>query len=309
MTTKLAAIINVTPDSFSDGGKYFDPNQAIEHGIDIVNQGVEVLDIGGESTRPGSDTVDNQDEINRIVPVIKGLREKTDAIISVDTWKAEVATAAIKAGAHIINDITGLLGEPEMIDVIANSDVKVIAMFNPIIARPNHPNTQKFRHFGGDGVFSKEELDEMAEEPIVPVMMKYFDKVIELTEAKGIDQKRLIFDPGIGFALTKKENYELIHGVKEIHKKGYEVFLGVSRKRFVVNTISQLGLPADPETEEGFANRDLGSAIITSFAVTEGVEYVRVHSIAEHQIAIAIMEGLVHPHTVEDESFGQYTKK
>lgn len=304
--TKLCGIINVTPDSFSDGGQYFDPQVAINHGIELVNQGVEVLDIGGESTRPGSSPVDNQDEINRITPVIKALREQVDAELSVDTWKAEVASAAIDAGAHIINDITGLLGDPEMMDTIANSDVKVIAMFNPIIARPNHPSSAKFRDFGGHGVFSDSELQNMENMPIVDCMMVYFDRIIEMTKEKEIDQDRIIFDPGIGFALTKKENYELIHAVEEIHKRGYEAFLGVSRKRFVVNTIDGIDLPSDPKTEEGFTNRDLGSAIITAYATAKDVEYVRIHSVKEHKIARAIMSNIVHSENIQDKSFDEY---
>lgn len=305
-STKLCGIINVTPDSFSDGGDYFDPQKAIQHGLELVHQGAEVLDIGGESTRPGSSPVDNQDEINRITPVVKELNEKVDAEISVDTWKAEVARAAIEAGAHIINDITGLLGDSKMIDVLADSNVKIIAMFNPIIARPNHPSSAKFRDFGGEWAFSDSELQEMEKMPIVNCMMKYIDRIIELTTEKGIDQSRIIFDPGIGFALTKKENYELINAVDKIHEKGYEVFLGVSRKRFVVNTIEGLNLPSDPETDQGFNNRDLGSAIITAYAAAKDVEYVRIHSISEHKIARAIMANIVHPEKIKDESFGEY---
>lgn len=307
--TKLCAIINVTPDSFSDGGKFFNTQKAIDHGIELVNRGAEMLDIGGESTRPGSLPVDNQDEISRIQPVIRALSKQTDAIISVDTWKAEVAQAAIEAGAHIINDITGLIGDPKMLDVIAkaHSNVKAIVMFNPPIARPNHPSSAKFRDFGGHGVFTDEEIEKMENTPIVDCMFFYFDRVFELCEKHGIDKSRLILDPGIGFALSKKENYQLIQSVELIHEKGFEVFLGVSRKRFIVNTILTLDIDADPETEEGFANRDMGSAIITAFAVSKEVEYVRIHSLDEHKMAVAITSNIIHADKAEDITFDQYT--
>lgn len=307
--TKLCAIINVTPDSFSDGGKYFNAQKAIDHGTELVNRGAEMLDIGGESTRPGSSPVDNQDEISRIQPVVRALSEQTDAIISVDTWKAEVAQAAIEAGAHIINDITGLIGDPKMLDVIAKADqnVKAIVMFNPPIARPNHPSSVKFRDFGGHGVFTDEEIEKMENMPIVDCMFFYFDRVFELCEKHGIDKSRLILDPGIGFALSKKENYQLIQSVELIREKGFEVFLGVSRKRFIVNTILGLDIDADPETEEGFANRDIGSAIITAFAVSKEVEYVRIHSLDEHKMAVAITSNIIHADEAEDITFDQYT--
>lgn len=307
--TKLCAIINVTPDSFSDGGKYFNAQKAIDHGTELVNRGAEMLDIGGESTRPGSSPVDNQDEISRIQPVIRALSKQTDAIISVDTWKAEVAQAAIEAGAHIINDITGLIGDPKMLDVIAKADqnVKAIVMFNPPIARPNHPSSVKFRDFGGHGVFTDEEIEKMENMPIVDCMFFYFDRVFELCEKHGIDKSRLILDPGIGFALSKKENYQLIQSVELIREKGFEVFLGVSRKRFIVNTILGLDIDADPETEEGFANRDIGSAIITAFAVSKEVEYVRIHSLDEHKMAVAITSNIIHADEAEDITFDQYT--
>ncbi len=307
--TKLCAIINVTPDSFSDGGKFFNAQKAIDHGIELVNRGAEMLDIGGESTRPGSSPVDNQDEISRIQPVIRALSKQTDAIISVDTWKAEVAQAAIEAGAHIINDITGLIGDPKMLDVIAKADqnVKAIVMFNPPIARPNHPSSVKFRDFGGHGVFTDEEIEKMENMPIVDCMFFYFDRVFELCEKHGIDKSRLILDPGIGFALSKKENYQLIQSVELIREKGFEVFLGVSRKRFIVNTILGLDIDADPETEEGFANRDIGSAIITAFAVSKEVEYVRIHSLDEHKMAVAITSNIIHADEAEDITFDQYT--
>lgn len=304
--TKIAGIINVTPDSFSDGGKHYGVQDAVKRGIEMVENGVEVLDIGGESTRPGSTPVVNQEEIDRIVPVIKELKQKVDAEISVDTWKAEVAQAAIEAGADIINDITGMLGQKDMVDVIAKSDVKVIAMFNPVIARPNHPASAKFPNFGGEWAFNQSELDQIKDMTIVDCMMFYFKRIIELATEKGIDRDRLIFDPGIGFALTKKENYRLVHAVEDIHKMGYEVFLGVSRKRFVVNTINDLGIEINPETEEGFANRDLASSIITAYATTQGVEYVRVHSIDEHRIAIAITSNIIHSDEILDQNFDSY---
>ncbi len=304
--TKICSILNITPDSFSDGGRNYQADQAIAHGLDLVDRGADMLDIGGESTRPGSSPVDLQDEIDRIVPVIKGIREKSQVPISVDTYRAPVAKAAIDAGADIINDITGLTGDVDMADLLAQEGVKAIVMFNPVIARPDHPSSQKFRDFGGQDFFTDEERAKMAQAPIEEAMMVYFDKVLNKAHQAGIDRDKILLDPGIGFGLTKKENYKLIHSVASIHDKGYPVFLGVSRKRFLVGEISKLGIEADPETQAGFLNRDLASAIITAYASHIGVDYVRVHSLDEHKIATTITHNILNSDSLDDQSFDQY---
>lgn len=290
--TIICGIVNVTPDSFSDGGRWFGKEQAVERGLQLVEEGAKMLDIGGESTRPGSTHVGNEDEIARIVPVIKELKAKVNVPISVDTWHADVAEAAIEAGADIINDITGLLGDPNMAEVIGRSEAGLILMFNPVIARPDHKSSQSFPSFGGEGVFTNEELAEFKEMFIEDIMISYFEKAIKLGEKHGIEKSRIQLDPGIGFGLTKKENLSLIKNMNVIHKMGYQVFLGVSRKRFIVNILSDQGFNMDSETEEGHKNRDVGSSILTAVAAAQGIEVVRVHTIEEHKMAQVIADNV-----------------
>lgn len=306
--TVLCGIVNVTPDSFSDGGKWADHDKAIAHAKDLIAQGAGMLDIGGESTRPGSTPVPAEEEIARVVPVIRALKEAVDVPISIDTWKADVAQAAIEAGVDIINDITGLLGDPHMAEVIAQSDVGVIAMFNPVIARPNNPGSQIFPSFGAEGVFSAEELDNFSHLPIQDVMMAYFNKVLEVTDALGIDRQRLMLDPGIGFGLTKRENLLLIRDLAKLHGIGFPIFLGVSRKRFVVNLMEEAGINVNPDNPEGFTNRDEASAALSVIAAIKGVEVVRVHDILHHRIGALMGDAVRMADDVDNLDFAAYTK-
>lgn len=305
--TMLCGIVNVTPDSFSDGGKWFDPDVAIDHGLEMVRQGATMLDIGGESTRPGASKVGAEDEIERIIPVIKGLKEKTDAIISIDTWKSQVAEAAIEAGVDVINDITGLMGDPDMAGVIGRSKAGLIAMFNPVILRPNHPSSKSFTNFSGRGTFTEEEEKRaMGDESIVEACKGYFKKSLERAEEAGIDKERIMLDPGIGFGLTKRENLELIKDFSFIHDWGFFAFIGVSRKRFIVNILDDNGFNIDASTEEGFANRDDGSAALTALAAYMGAEVLRVHVIPRHRIAQEIADSVRMAEETEDINFEAY---
>ncbi len=306
--TKICSIVNVTPDSFSDGGKYYGKEKAIKHALDLVENGADILDIGGESTRPGSTPVDSKDEINRIVPVIKGIKKLTDTPISVDTWKADVAQAAIDAGADIINDITGLLGDPKMAQVIGNSDAGAILMFNPVIARPEHPGSKIFPKFG-ENPFSKEELESFKTMDINNIMDLYFKKSLDRAEKANLDRERIMLDPGIGFGLTKKENLILIRDIEKIHRMGHQIFLGVSRKRFICNILEENGFNIDPDTEEGFRNRDYSSAFLTGIASFLGVDVVRVHSLEEHKMASIICDSIRLADQIEDTNLGAYKNK
>jgi len=306
--TILCGIVNVTPDSFSDGGKWFGKEEAVKHALELVEQGAGMLDIGGESTRPGSTYVEIQEEIDRIVPVIKEIKKQTDVPVSVDTWKAEVAKAAIEAGADIINDITGLIGDPEMAKVLGNSEAGLILMFNPVIARPDHKSAKNFPSFGGDGVFTQEEIETMNAMKIEDAMVYYFNKALSLATEAGIPKDRIQLDPGIGFGLTKKENLSLIKNMDLIHRKGYQIFLGVSRKRFIVNMLSDAGFNMEKESEAGLNNRDIGSAVLTAIAARQGVEVVRVHVIPEHKLAATIADSVRLADDMENTSFDGYNK-
>ena len=145
--TAICGIINVTPDSFSDGGQFFAVDQALQQARKLIAEGASMLDIGGESTRPGSSYVEIEEEIQRVVPVIKAIRKESGVLISVDTWKSQVAEAALAAGAILVNDITGLMGDEQMAQLVAKAGSQVVIMFNPVMARPLHPNTQIFARF------------------------------------------------------------------------------------------------------------------------------------------------------------------
>ena len=305
--TLLCGILNVTPDSFSDGGKYTSVDAALQQARKLIQEGAQILDIGGESTRPGSHHyVEIQEEIDRVVPVIEAIRKESDVLISVDTWKSQVAAAALEAGADIVNDITGFLGDPEMAVVVAEHEASAVLMFNPVMARPHHPSSTIFPRFGFEPVFSEQELQQMAQEPIQNVMWTFFDRSLAVAKEAGVQTERIMLDPGIGFGLTKRENLLLLQELETIHQKGYPIFLGVSRKRFVVNIIEEAGFETDPATETGFWNRDLASSHLTSIAASQGVEVVRVHDIPLHKMAASLGQAIFQAQEAADTNLKQY---
>lgn len=305
--TILCGIINVTPDSFSDGGKYFGVENAVKRAKELMEEGATMLDIGGESTRPGSTYVDIQEEIERVVPVIKEIKKFTDIPISIDTWKSEVAKSAIEAGADIVNDITGFLGDPKMAEVVGNSNAGAIVMFNPVIARPNHDGSKIFPKFG-ENPFTEEEIKNFEDMEIVELMEKYFKKSLELATKNNISKERIMLDPGIGFGLTKRENLVLINKIEKIREMGYFTFLGVSRKRFISNILEENGFNVNPETKDGIENRDDASAKLTAIASIKGVEVVRVHTIRKHLMATEIADAVRLADRMEDINFKAYKK-
>ena len=290
--TAICGIINVTPDSFSDGGQFFAIEEALNQARKLIAEGATILDIGGESTRPGSSYVEIEEEIQRVVPVIEAIRQESDVLISVDTWKSQVAEAALKAGAHIVNDITGLMGDEKMAEVVAKAGAQVVIMFNPVMARPQHPSSLIFPHFGFGEPFTKEDLDEFEKLPVEELMIAFFNRALVRAEKAGISKEKIMLDPGIGFGLTKKENLILLRDLGKLHKMGYPIFLGVSRKRFVINILEENGFEVSPDTEAGFRNRDIASAHVTSIAARQGVEVVRVHDVASHKMAVEIASAI-----------------
>lgn len=306
---RICAIVNVTPDSFSDGGNWDTTEKAVNHALSLIDQGADMLDIGGESTRPGSHYIEVEEEIRRVVPVIETLRKKTDVLISVDTWKAPVAKAALEAGCDMVNDITGLIGDTGMAEVIAQNNAGLIAMFNPVVLRPDHPNSKKFPQFGEGSAFTKKEkLDSAKEDDILILLNRYLDRSLEVAKAAGIAQKHILLDPGIGFGLSKRDNLRLIQHLPALHERGYGIFLGVSRKRFIVNLLQEAGYSVDPDTKEGFSNRDYASAMLTALAAREGVEVVRVHTVAEHRMAALVADAVRLADQQEDINFAGYAR-
>ena len=306
--TGLCGIINATPDSFSDGGRYNTVETALAQARKLISEGAHMLDIGGESTRPrpGSHFVAIQEEIERVVPVIEAIRRESDILISVDTWKSEVAAAALAAGADIINDITGLLGDEKMAETAAKYGAPVIVMFNPVMARPQHASSRIFPEFGFGSAFTKEELSLFAELPIAELMWKCFEKSLKVAEHAGLSRDNIMLDPGIGFGLTKRENLLLLQELDSLHQAGFPIFLGVSRKRFLVSILEENGFEVNPETQEGFENRDTASAHLTSLAASRGVEVVRVHEVAKHRMAAAVGDAIRLAQQTEDLNLGQY---
>lgn len=306
--TAICGIINVTPDSFSDGGQFFALEQALQQARKLIAEGASMLDIGGESTRPGSSYVEIEieEEIQRVVPVIKAIRKESDVLISIDTWKSQVAEAALAAGANLVNDITGLMGDEKMAEVVAKAGAKVVIMFNPVIARPQHPSSLIFPHFGFGQAFTEEELANFETLPIEDLMVAFFERALARANQAGIAQGNILLDPGIGFGLTKKENLLLLRDLDKLHQKGYPIFLGVSRKRFVINILEENGFEVNPETELGFRNRDTASAHVTSIAARQGVEVVRVHDVASHRMAVEIASAIRLADEAENLDLKQY---
>ncbi|VMT32978.1 dihydropteroate synthase [Streptococcus pneumoniae] len=302
--TVICGIINVTPDSFSDGGQFFALEQALQQARKLIAEGASMLDIGGESTRPGSSYVEIEEEIQRIVPVIKAIRKESDVLISIDTWKSQVAEAALAAGADLVNDITGLMGDEKMPHVVAEARAQVVIMFNPVMARPQHPSSLIFPHFGQ--AFTEEELADFETLPIEELMEAFFERALARAAEAGIAPENILLDPGIGFGLTKKENLLLLRDLDKLHQKGYPIFLGVSRKRFVINILEENGFEVNPETELGFRNRDTASAHVTSIAARQGVEVVRVHDVASHRMAVEIASAIRLADEAENLDLKQY---
>ena len=304
--TSICGIINVTPDSFSDGGQFFAIEEALKQARKLIAEGATILDIGGESTRPGSSYVEIEEEIQRVVPVIKAIRQESDVLISVDTWKSQVAEAALKAGAHIVNDITGLMGDEKMAEVVARAGAQVVIMFNPVMARPQHPSSLIFPHFGFGETFTKEDLADFEQLSVEELMTAFFDRALARAEKAGISKENIMLDPGIGFGLTKKENLVLLRDLGKLHEKGYPIFLGVSRKRFVINILEENGFEVNPDTEAGFRNRDTASAHVTSIAARQGVEVVRVHDVVSHKMAVEIASAIRMADHAENLDLKQY---
>ena len=304
--TAICGIINVTPDSFSDGGQFFAVDQALQQARKLMAEGASMLDIGGESTRPGSSYVEIEEEIQRVVPVIKAIRKESDVLISIDTWKSQVAEAALEAGANLVNDITGLLGDEKMAQVVAKAGAQVVIMFNPVMARPQHPSSLIFPRFGFGQAFTEKELADFEKLSIEDLLKAFFEQALARADQAGIAKDKIMLDPGIGFGLTKKENLLLLRDLDKLHQQGCPIFLGVSRKRFVINILEENGFEVNPETEVGFRNRDTASAHVTTIAARQGVEVVRVHDVASHRMAVEIASAIRLADDAENLDLKQY---
>lgn len=253
--TYVMGILNVTPDSFSDGGKYRDPDAALFHAEKMVEEGADILDVGGESIRPGYVQVTEEEEICRVTPVIERLKREFDIPVSVDTYKSTVAGAAIQAGADMINDIWGLKYDPEMAGLIAESGAACCLMHN----RKKAEYSQFLPDF----------LEDMRE-------------VVRLARTAGIRREKMILDPGVGFGKTYEMNLEIIRHLEILHELELPVLLGTSRKSVIGMT---LDLPPD--------EREEGTLVTTVYAVQKRCAFVRVHDVKKNRRAILMTEALM----------------
>ena len=259
--TLIMGILNVTTDSFSDGGLFFDRGIAINHALEMEAAGADIIDIGGESTRPGSKPVLLKDELNRVIPVIEAVRSASDVCVSIDTYKADVAEKAIKAGANIVNDISGLQFDASMADVVKNNNVPVVIMH--IKGTPRE--MQKDPHY-----------DDLMQEVVA-----YFQERVEFCRQHGIKKENIILDPGIGFGKRSQDNFELLRELKQIADLGYPVLSGPSRKSFIGLT---LDLPVEERVE--------GTAAAVTASILNGAKIVRVHDVQEMKRVVTIADNI-----------------
>ncbi|HTJ78458.1 MAG TPA: dihydropteroate synthase [Rariglobus sp.] len=248
----MVGILNITDDSFFDGGRFLAPEAALTQARQLVAEGAAIIDLGGQSTRPGYVELSPEEEIRRVVPVMRELAQALDVPLSIDTYKPAVARAALEAGAHVVNDIHGLQRDPAMAEVIAAHGAAAILMHN-------------------DPTF----LDLPPDADVITPIKTFFARTLEIATRAGIDPVRIILDPGIGFAKTHAQNLGILARLGELHALGHPLLLGISRKSIIGNT---LDLPP--------AERLEGTLALTALAVSQGVQFHRVHDVrANHRTA------------------------
>lgn len=271
--TWLMGIINVTPDSFSDGGLYFNKKKAVDRGLELAEEGANIIDIGGESTRPGSDFISTEEELMRTVPVISALRKKTDVLISVDTTKSEVAEAALGEGADIINDISSFRFDPKMLSLAAQKDIPVILMH-----MKGTPKNMQLNPFYED---------------LLAEIRGFLEERIATAQAYGIKKEKIIIDPGIGFGKSFKDNLTLIKSLKFLEPIDRPILIGISRKSFIGKILS---LPPQERTEGTIA-----SAVLS---IINGAHILRVHDVEAVKRAVLVTEAIIdesmHPFSFSD---------
>ena len=256
--TLVMGVHNATPDSFSDGGVYAGSSAAVQHALDMDREGADIIDVGGESTRPGSSPVDAEEERRRVLPLIRTLAPLLARPISIDTYKASTARAALEAGARIVNDVWGLQRDPGMADVVAANEAYVVVMHNRTAADPA--------------------ID------IVDDIRRFFERSLVIARKAGISEKRILLDPGIGFGKTADQSLEAIRGLPAIKALGFPVLIGVSRK----SVLARFYDPGVPPRDRLFAT--IGAHTV---AITLGADVIRVHDVKPHIEACRAADALV----------------
>ena len=260
--TIIMGVLNITPDSFSDGGKFYAPDRAIEQAFRMLDDGADIIDVGGESTRPGAETLPLEEELKRVIPVIQEIiKEHPEAVISIDTYKSAVASEALKAGARMVNDISGLGLDPRMKEVVRDARVPVVIMH--IKGTPRDMQEQPYY------------------DDVINEIARYFRERIAGALRAGLTEQQIILDPGIGFGKRVVDNYEIIGRLEEFIRLGYPVLVGPSRKSFIDKV---LNLPP--------GERLFGTAAAVTAAVLKGAQVVRVHDVREMKQVIKIAEAI-----------------
>ena len=263
----VMGIVNVTEDSFSDGGRYLDQDVAVDHARELLTQGADIIDVGGESTRPGAQRIDAATEQRRVIPVVRELAQ-SGVRVSVDTMRAKVAAAAVEAGAEIINDVSGGLADPDMLSVMADSGQRVCLM---------HWKAEEY----GDAAGQAHVVDEVHAQ---------LRRLVERAVTAGIAPERIILDPGLGFAKTPEDNWALLHALPSFVGTGFPILVGASRKRFLQAVRTDRGMldMALPGTAEHSA--DPATFAITALAAMQGAWAVRVHDVAGNRDAVDVAQ-------------------
>ncbi len=262
---RLMGVVNVTPDSFSDGGLFLDPAAAVAHGLELVGEGAEILDVGGESTRPGAEPVGAAEELRRVLPVVEGLAAQGDLTISIDTSKASVAQAALGAGATLVNDVTALRGDPEMAAVVAQSGAECCLMH--MLGEPR--TMQRAPRY----------------EDVVAEVKAFLEERLAFAVAEGVAEDRVLLDPGIGFGKTLAHNLALLRRLRELAALGRPLVVGTSRKSFLGRILADA---AGREEPVGPEDRLAGTLATCVLAYERGASVLRVHDVAPVRAALAV---------------------
>jgi dihydropteroate synthase len=249
--TYLMGILNITPDSFSDGGEFNNLDAALSQARNMVNSGVDIIDIGGQSTRPGAEEITETEELTRVIPIIKAIRQELSIPISIDTTRANVAQTSIKAGANLVNDISGATFDPQMLSVVASLDVPIVLMH----IRGTPKNMQELTDY----------------EDVVEEVYQFLASRIDVALALGIKRSRLLIDPGIGFAKTYPQNIQLLKNLSRFRSLEVPILVGVSRKSFIGRILDKNN-PKD---------RVWGTAAACCAAIAQGAHVLRVHDVPE----------------------------
>jgi dihydropteroate synthase len=260
VTALIMGIVNATPDSFSDGGRYLDPQRAIDRALELVRDGAAMIDIGGESTRPGSDRVPPHVELDRVLPVVAALAER-GVTVSIDTMNASTAAAAVAAGARIVNDVSGGLADPDMLEAVAETTADIA------LGHWRGPSSE---------MYARAEYRDVARDVTTEL-----DERLRAAAAAGIAPSRVILDPGIGFGKTAAQNWGMLHGIARLVALGPRVLVGTSRKRFLQTVLGD---------EPSEWRRDAATAVTSVLAAQAGVWAVRVHDAAATRDALAVGE-------------------